>query len=274
MATTFTNLITNPRPGATDTGWSHSAGTGGVVGVTALTSSGGPAGGNARRITWSTAPTNLGGNQFFGNTTVPVPITAGALYSGSIYVRTTRSQVMIARLSFTDAAYAILGQSDGNPTAIPANTWTEVKVENATATALAANARLTAAIGTGGNIWQVGDNLDCQAATIVAGASVPQPFHGGMTDDASHDYSWVGTADASRSTLVLADVLLPPSGLTSTVLSTTSLRLDWFGAAGAAAYDVERNGFIVASGVGGTSYTDTGIPDGSSPVHRVRSVGA
>jgi hypothetical protein len=214
--TTYTNLFPNPRPNpASSLGWGKADGASGVSTASTITGAAGPGGDSARRTTVNTAPTNFGLNLFGGNSSGIIPATAGNAYSATAYVRCSKNQVVTARIIYyTTTAYAAQVSSvDGPPIAIPANTWTEVKYEGDIAPATAAAARIVIGAVTGGTPWVAGDTLDVQAATIVQNTVVPQPFHGGMTSDASHTYAWTGTADASTSTLIVPAII---AGVTAT----------------------------------------------------------
>jgi hypothetical protein len=223
--------------------------------VSAITDAGGPAGDNARRQTWTASSSNFGASTLAGNAAGIAVASAGNPYSATGWVRISRAQVMYPRLTFySDTGYtATITTIDGGPIPFAGGTWTEMKIENQVAPAT------------------TGDVLDAQAATIVQAVSVPQPFHGSMTSDAFHSYAWTGTVDASTSTMDVS--LLPPTGLTATPVSGTEIDLSWVAASGATAYDIERDGIIIAPGYSGTSYADTGRSAGSTYFYRVRSVG-
>lgn len=272
---TYTNLFTNPRPdSASSLGWGSAAGTGGAVTNSTLTGVGGPGGDTARRVAWTTGATNSGGNIFVGNSSVGIPIGAGVSASGTAWVRTSKDQQMLARLTFySDAYITTTGTSDGPVVALTANTWTEVKYEGVTTPAGTINGRLVFPIDpTTGIHWATGDTLDVAAATLVQSATVPQPFHGGLTSSPPNTYAWTGAADASTSTLTVATSVAPPTNLAVTPVTPTRLDVSWTAASGALGYDVERDGTVIVSGQAGTTYSDTGLTPGQTYSYRVRSV--
>jgi hypothetical protein len=241
--------------------------------VSAITDAAGPAGDNARRQTWTASSSNFGASTLAGNAAGIAVASAGNSYSATGWVRVSRAQVMYPRLAFySDTGYtAAITTIDGGPIPFAGGTWTEMKIENQVAPATTAAARVIFQVHSTGTPFLSGDVLDVQAATIVQAVSVPQPFHGSMTSDAFHSYAWTGTVDASTSTMDVS--LLPPTGLTATPVSGTEIDLSWVAASGATAYDIERDGIIIAPGYSGTSYADTGRSAGSTYFYRVRSVG-
>lgn len=72
------------------------------------------------------------------------------------------------------------------------------------------------------------------------------------------------------------DPALPaPDGVQVTGVTANSVSLAWNGVAGAAGYQVLRNGAVVtAAPVGGTTYTDSGLAAGASYSYTVRAVTA
>lgn len=271
--TVFTNLFTNPRPGASSGGWGAGTGLGGTSASSTIAGAGGPAGDSARRVTWSVAPTNFGGLIFAANSTAPVAVTAGTVCSAAGWTRPSKNQQFTARVTFfADSTYTTtVSAVDSSPIFAPANVWTEIKIENLTVPATANNARFAVAQHASGTLWAAGDTHDVQAATIVAASSLPKPFHGGMTSDATYSYAWTGTADASTSTLDAS--LLAPTNFSAVPVSGTEVDLSWTAAAGAAAYDLERDGVVIATAFAFTNYADTGLAVGATYSYRVRSVG-
>src|SRR4051794_8429657 len=271
--TTYTNLFPNSRPGATGGGWTVSNGPGGTAAGTLLTTAGGPAGDNARRVTWSVSPTGFNSGSVAGTASGIAPGTAGTLYSTTAWVRFSRSQVIFQRLNFySETAYTTsLGQFDSAPMSLAANTWTEIKVEGKLAPTGTAAVRLEVRGHTTGSLFLAGDTLDVQAATIVQAATVPQPFHGGMASDALRSYAWTGTADASASTMDI--VYGPPTDLTVTPVSSTEADLAWTPDPGVTFHVVERDGVIIASNVTGGSYVDTTLTLNTTYSYRVGSSG-
>lgn len=76
-----------------------------------------------------------------------------------------------------------------------------------------------------------------------------------------------GTAVADLTTGLVA-----PTGFAAIPVSTTQIDLSWATAAGADAYDIERDGTIVATQVVGATYSDTELSPGTQYSYRIRSV--
>jgi hypothetical protein len=78
---------------------------------------------------------------------------------------------------------------------------------------------------------------------------------------------------AGEGTLLLAAAaeLLPPANLTVTIISPTQLDISWDAATGATGYDLERDGVIISEYQPTTSYSDTGLTEGTTYTYRVRS---
>lgn len=274
--TIYTNLVTNPQP-ITSTGWGNVNGTGGTTTPTLITAAGGPAGNNARRLTWNTDTTAFGGLQWAGSAAGAIPVSASSTISLAAYVRSSKAQRLRISCQQWDSTYTTSqgGVIQGPELEVAANTWVEMKFEAATVSATTANVRLRIenVTGTGGSFWLTNDWLEVQAATVVVAATVPQPFHGSMTDDATHDYAWTGTADASTSTLNLTSgALLAPTWIEPgvTTLTSTSSSLAWNAVAGATKYDIRRDGVVIVSDHPSTTYTDPA--GGPGKVYDVRGV--
>lgn len=59
--------------------------------------------------------------------------------------------------------------------------------------------------------------------------------------------------------------------LTATVISGTEIDLSWNSVTGASAYDLERNGTVIATGIVGTAYNDTGLAPSTTYTYNVRT---
>jgi hypothetical protein len=208
--TLYTNLFPRPRPSASTSGWASGTGAGGAVTQSTIIDAAGPAGDNARRQTWTASSSNFGASTLAGNAAGIAVASAGSPYSATGWVRVSRAQVMYPRLSFySDTGYTgALTTVDGAPVSLAANTWTELKIEGQVAPATTAAARVIFQVHSTGTPFLSGDVLDVQAATIIQDVTVPKPFHGSMTSDATHTYAWTGTVDASTSTLLAPTVVL------------------------------------------------------------------
>jgi hypothetical protein len=271
MSTTYTNLFTNPQPATATPGWSITVGTGGVAPATLITDAAGPAGNLARRATWTTGSTGGVSGQIFGAGIV-IPGTGSTVYSMACYIRLSAAKNVTPRIQWVDAASASLLQDTGPSVAVPADTWTLIKYEGRTSHADTAWIR-GSVVSPSGEGWETGFVQDMQAGTIIQGATIPEAFHGDMTDTGTKTYSWVGTADQSNSTLVVDDapVLSAPTWATPGVSTITSTQsdLDWDPVSGATGYDIERDGSIIVMNHATTAYSD--MSGGPGKVYRVRA---
>lgn len=265
----FTNLFTNPRV-ASATFWAAIPSGTGTISQTIISNAAGPGGDTARRITWTAGTTSPGGGVGFATGTA-VAATSGSPYSVAAYVRCSKAQTVYPRIQWVDAASAGLGILLGAPVTLVADTWTELKLENQIAPASTAFIRGGLVADALSSNWVTGDTLDGQAGTIAQSATLPQPFHGAMTDDATHDYAWTGTADASTSTLTVPDTLAAPTGLAATPISANQINVSWNAVSGATGYDIERDGVVIVTGQAGTTYADTGRAPATLYSYRVRS---
>jgi hypothetical protein len=113
---------------------------------------------------------------------------------------------------------------------------------------------------------------DVPAAFVVGSSvvgSIDQLGVGGTTDEDAWLFPLVIAARASIPTPLLWG---PPSGLTATPLSSSSIRLTWNAVLAADGYDVERDGVVVAQSVVGTQYDDIDLAASTEYDYRVRAV--
>lgn len=214
-ATTIrTNLARNARQTVDAAGYGISPGTGGVV-TAARVAAGGPTAGRAAftRGTWTTGTSAVSGAGYAGvagSTASPyvIPVTAGLPYTGSIDVRVSKVQRMVASLVWYDASGAPVGTAPvGTQTVLVANTWTRLSVAG-TAPAGAVRAILSAGAfaGTSAVNWAAGDTLDItgplveQTANAVAGTFFDAESVDTVASPVSVFYNWAGTPYASEST--------------------------------------------------------------------------
>ena len=178
--------------------WSYwSGGTGGAVGY--RWSSGAYVGSALYRVKWHTSQSgsNLGGA--FVDTTV----VGGRTYSSRVKARVNRGQTLRLSVEWYAPSGAMISTSSGVDTVLPANTWTDLKIENITAPSYATLGRVTIYSAALGSPWVSGDTLDVDAALFEEGSTARLYYEG--TGDFT--YAWVGTADASASTQKAVSVL-------------------------------------------------------------------
>lgn len=194
--TTRTNLATDPRATA-GTGWVYGYGTGGTATPTAPTTGGpsSPSVPSFKRLTWgtgTTAPSGYIGYNVLG-------ITAGAVDSGSLYVRASKAQTVACKVDWYNGASFISTTSSANVVLV-ANTWTPISAAGLTAPAGATNAFIYVNTASTGSNWASGDTLDATAILFEVSAAVGSYFDGAFVNANSVMYAWTGAANASTST--------------------------------------------------------------------------
>lgn len=200
----------------------------------------------------STANADLigGSVSFTGAGSLGTPVTANpnAVTSASVTVATTTTTGMVV-----DAFAWGVGAA---ATSTQTQRWQ--KVLNAS-TAAGDGAASTAA-STGGNVTMGYSWTGSDAGGLIAVEVLPVT---------ATSYTQA-PADAAYTGDRLS--VLPPDGLSATVASTTEIDLTWFRLAGAVSYDLERNGVVIATGLTGLSYSDTGLTPGTTYTYNIRSV--
>lgn len=210
------NNSTSTANGVIPSGWTHNARPGNTLRLQRIT--GGFAGAYAARMWVLTDAASAGdgaGMAISGGTSSAV-IEAGATYYGSIYVRPSRSQRLVAELEWTNATGTVVGSSVVGASVLVTDTtnWTRLTVSGqAPAGAFRASVKAYDATGTGWSAWLSGQYLDVDAVMVSLGELFPY-FDGSTPDTPEYNYSWLGTADASTSTRtplsVTVDVLADP----------------------------------------------------------------
>lgn len=194
------NLVTNPSLETASTGWGQNAGTGGVVTATRPTD-GGFSGTTYKRLTWTTGSSDPSGYQ----QTDVTGLTAGTVYSGGIYVRTSKTQRFRGALQWKDSGSAFLTKTTGTSFSVPANTWTLVPVSGTAPTSTDRAALMAEVVaGTDAAAWAVNDTFDVDAAMLNPGTTLNAYFDGASTNGV-----WDGTAHASTSTRTVTKTPTP-----------------------------------------------------------------
>lgn len=195
------NYATNPKLGVDATLWGYFAGTGGTAAFSRV-ATGGPAFAPAfARVTWSVAPTGVGG-PYFGSTGAPgTAIAPGDLLSAAAWIRcSATNKYFTLRLEFVDSAGASIAGSTvtGPATMIAPNAWQRVVVSGV-APPLAARVIVTAYYANG-SLPAVSETLDMTALVIEKGTVASDDyFDGSSTTTANITYTWTGTVDGSMS---------------------------------------------------------------------------
>ena len=130
----------------------------------------------------------------------------GETYYGSIHVKVSRTQRLVARLYWLDSGGSTIGYIDGEAVVVePGQDWVRlVSTDIAPFGAESAVIRAINVAGTGGSDWLGGDYMDLDAAMITLGNLYPY-FDGATNDTAEFAYDWTGTANASTSTRTTLD---------------------------------------------------------------------
>lgn len=77
-------------------------------------------------------------------------------------------------------------------------------------------------------------------------------------------FHWTGSASGTS--------VPTPTGLTAIPVASDQVDLSWNPSSGALGYDLERNGVVIALGIQGTTYSDTGLTADTEYTYRVRAV--
>ena len=121
-------------------------------------------------------------------------------------------------------------------------------------------------------------------ATIATGVSTVRYNDASLSPDTTYYYvvsAVNGGGESANSTEINATtVTLPPTGLTATVVSSSQINLSWGATAGATGYNVKRATVsggpyaTVASGIATSSYSDIGLPGGTTYYYVVSALNA
>jgi hypothetical protein len=204
------NLVIDPRA-TTAARWTPDFATGGAGTETMVTGAAdGPLLPDGTQATtyarYTVATANTAGTPIFGaanQTSDHAPVPVGTNVALAIYIRVSIAAPGGGTIYISQN---LTGGTDGpnvfsaNLSSISANTWTRraaVIVSTATFVRSTVNATLS------GLILPIGTTVDVTCALIEPGAtSVPDHYDGATLDDATYQYNWVGTANASASTKI------------------------------------------------------------------------
>lgn len=213
------NLVPNPTPASTNS-WFGNAGTGGTA-ATSFVAAGGPTGAGLFRLTYSVANTTAAGTSPVASIVadgrasapLPIPVTAGQVYSAAISARTSVAQRLQAVLRWYDAAGGAVASAVGAQAVTVANTWTRFTLDAATAPAGAVYARIDVATVTGAGAvpFPIGATFDAAQAQLEVAAAAGTYFDGTAADTPTRNYAWAGAADNSPSVEQTATFFTTPS---------------------------------------------------------------
>lgn len=194
-----TNLHPNPDP-QSGSGWLPYAGSGGVA-TTTYPSTGGPTNLGYGRMTWTTAATGQDGNWSSGQggNATRAPVTGGATYTASAYVRVNASHPLVLITHWWDSAGGFLTSDVATVTTPALNTWTRLSMTS-TAPPTAAYAYVEVRRQSATGSFAAGNTFDVGGSMVEAGATLGGYFSGATPDTAGLDYAWTGTPNASTST--------------------------------------------------------------------------
>lgn len=163
------------------------------------------------------------GYSTYGHPTVSA-IGENILFTGSLYVRSSRATTMRANLrSFTTGGTALGSDILGPDVAIPANTWTRLSATTTTlptTTYVEVRARLTSTA----TALVSGDTLDISAVLIEASSILQDYFDGSTAAAGDFTYAWTGAANASTSVQRGVGVV----GVTDDAQAVSFSSAEWF----------------------------------------------
>ncbi|GAA1337104.1 SGNH/GDSL hydrolase family protein [Arthrobacter roseus] len=183
------NIVINPGPNTASPSWLVSWGAGGVGDRSFVLDQTAPSKVAYIRHKWTTAATNYAAII----RSVASPATSEAMYSGSIWVRSSIPNIMGATLSFYNEAGTQLGANVYNRLyQVSPNQWTRLDVNGYTAPTGTAFIRIGAAVNSAGAPYSTNDTLDVSAAIVTLDSRV---F--GYFDGTRGDAYWEGAPDSS-----------------------------------------------------------------------------
>lgn len=203
------NVIINPSVETNTTGYTAVPGTSGTAAISQQANN--PyQGTNVARCAWTVASTAAGGGLYYEITLANAGLSIGDVISAGIYrVRANVGNRVQFSVEFrTDAA--TISTTSATALQISANTnygaashAANFRLDNLTipATTTRIRLRVLTVAGTGYANWANGNNIQLDALMMNEGATLLPYFDGaGSTPtDAHYSYSWLGTANASRS---------------------------------------------------------------------------
>lgn len=137
-----------------------------------------------------------------------VEVAEGGLYWGTIYVAPSKSQRMVAEITWLDSLYAEVGTPAlGDPVIVDAGPTPMVRLVVqgvAPAGAVRAAVGWRDVAGTGWSAWQGGDSVMMDDAMVSIG-ELYEWFSGDTPDSATFAYEWLGSPNASVSMATALD---------------------------------------------------------------------
>lgn len=145
-----------------------------------------------------------------------IPVTPGNTVSAAIAMRTISAAAAVTSarcdIQFLNAAGTQIASVLGTPAPLEGQEWAVRRNTTVLVPELAVTARVGAVLSSPA-VWAVsGTSFDATCAILVNGNSVPDYFDGDVENTLTHQYSWVGAANASASNRIFynsADITTP-----------------------------------------------------------------
>lgn len=200
-----TNLVNNPALAVDATGWSGYAGAGTTTPVVTQgrsTLNPPPYGAASYRMQWTAGTTSFAPNAYI-RYRMDVPLSNTVNVTFSSFVRSSRSTVLMLRVTYYDAANVSLGVASSQTFLVAANIWTRMWTDVPFLTPAAgiiayATLEVTPVRGvTGFAEYTVGDTLQAGGMmfTVTPDSNIPPYFDGNSANSV-----WNGAPNASSST--------------------------------------------------------------------------
>ena len=263
---TYTYTVTAVGPGSTSAPSAPVSATPAPAVAGAPTGVTGVAGDKTAALSWNPVATASGYKVWRDGVVVATP-TGTSLTDTGLTNNQTYSYAITATVSGVDSAKS---------TAVSVTPYVLTPAAPTGLTATGGNAQVSlswtaAANATGYKVYR--------GSTLVATQATTSFLDTGLTNGTAYSYTVVatnGSASSPASAAVSATPLAPPpaapTGLTATPGNTT-VALSWTAVASATSYHVYRNNVLVGSPTG-TTYSDTGLTNGSPYTYYVKAVAA
>lgn len=188
-----TNLVTNPSVEADTSGWGYSVYSGSSVssGRSTLAAHDGSYG---VRMTWLADSASVsGGNGYYFR---GIPVSVGATYTASMWVRPSSAQTMQLNVEAYNASSQRVAMMYGLATTISAGRWTRLSQAFNVSDSTTATVVITAYQSGGSALWKTNDTLDADSVMLTTGSTL----YGYADPLINSSWIWNGTANASTST--------------------------------------------------------------------------
>jgi len=265
--TTYTYTVTALGPSSTSAPSAPVSATPAIPAAGAPTGLTGVAGDKTAALTWNSVPTATGYKVWRDGVVVATTTTSTSFNDTGLTNNQTYSYAITATVAGVDSAKS---------TAVTVTPYVVTPAAPTGLTATGGNAQVSlswtaSANATGYKVYR--------GTTLVATQATTSFVDSGLTNGTGYSYTVVatnGSASSPASAAVSATPLAPPpaapTGLTATA-GNTAVALSWTAVASATSYHVYRNNVLVGSPTG-TTYSDTGLTNGTSYTYYVKAVAA